>query len=197
MSEESLIEEKDKAIENWETMYKSVVQTCYNDKEEIERLNKQILDLQQEQIAEMQEHQEAMQVADKTIKSLEDKLAESESRFQAHKQNDARIIQDQTDLIENLKQQLAEWQDGTIVCKWTDAENKVKELEQQLSEKEELIMFADRTIKGLVLAKEIDKISFAVEQLEKVKELVDLEYGHINIIDTIDNQIKQLKEQKL
>ena len=33
--------EKDKAIENWQTMYESVVQTCHNDKEEIERLNKQ------------------------------------------------------------------------------------------------------------------------------------------------------------
>ena len=32
--------EKDLAIENWQTMYESVVQTCHNDKEEIERLNK-------------------------------------------------------------------------------------------------------------------------------------------------------------
>jgi uncharacterized coiled-coil DUF342 family protein len=30
--------EKDEAIENWQTMYESVVQTCHNDKEEIESL---------------------------------------------------------------------------------------------------------------------------------------------------------------
>ena len=34
--------EKDKAIENWQTIYESVVQTCHNDKEEIERLNKRL-----------------------------------------------------------------------------------------------------------------------------------------------------------
>ena len=34
--------EKDKAIENWKTIYESVVQTCHNDKEEIERLNKKL-----------------------------------------------------------------------------------------------------------------------------------------------------------
>lgn len=38
---------------------------------------------------------------------------------------------------QQLKQQLAEWQDGTIICKWTNAENKVKELEQQVEELEE------------------------------------------------------------
>ena len=38
---EAKLAEKDKAIENWQTMYESVVQTCHNDKEEIERLNKQ------------------------------------------------------------------------------------------------------------------------------------------------------------
>lgn len=35
---------------------------------------------------------------------------------------------------QQLKQQLAEWQDGTIICKWTNAENKVKELKQQVEE---------------------------------------------------------------
>lgn len=39
--------EKDKAIENWQTMYESVVQTCHNDKEEIERLNNQIKQLKE------------------------------------------------------------------------------------------------------------------------------------------------------
>lgn len=39
---ETKLAEKDKAIENWQTMYESVMQTCHNDKEEIERLNKQL-----------------------------------------------------------------------------------------------------------------------------------------------------------
>ena len=41
LMKEQLVE-KDLAIENWQTMYESVVQTCHNDKEEIERLNKQL-----------------------------------------------------------------------------------------------------------------------------------------------------------
>lgn len=45
---------------------------------------------------------------DQQIANLEIKLAESEDRFQAHKQNDTQIIQEQTDLIDKLKQQLAE-----------------------------------------------------------------------------------------
>ena len=40
--------EKDLAIENWQTMYESVVQTCHNDKEEIERLNKQLAEKEKE-----------------------------------------------------------------------------------------------------------------------------------------------------
>ena len=39
---ETKLAEKDKAIENWQTMYESVMQTCHNDKEEIKRLREQI-----------------------------------------------------------------------------------------------------------------------------------------------------------
>ena len=168
------------------------------------------------------------------VADLEAKLAESEKRMQAYEeiveQKDKEISfanRDKTCIVKQLndpkayvlledykklKQQLAEWQDGTIICKWTDAENKVKELEHQLAEKEELIMFADRTIKGLVLAKEIDKISFCIEQLEKVKEFcdnpkyqVDYEYytncwtyaiDKDSLLNEIDNQIKAIKEMK-
>lgn len=55
-----LLEEKDKAIENWQTMYQSVVQTCYNDKEEIERLNKQ-LETQENTITNLVEDNRASQ----------------------------------------------------------------------------------------------------------------------------------------
>lgn len=39
---EKKIAEKDKAIENWEIMYKSVVQTCSNNAKEIKRLKDQL-----------------------------------------------------------------------------------------------------------------------------------------------------------
>ena len=44
---QSQLVDKDKAIENWQTMYESVVQTCHNDKEEIERLNKQLAETEE------------------------------------------------------------------------------------------------------------------------------------------------------
>ena len=36
------LQEKDQAIENWKTMYESVMQTCNNDAKEIDRLREQI-----------------------------------------------------------------------------------------------------------------------------------------------------------
>lgn len=54
------LEEKDRAIENWQTMYESVVQTCHNDKEEIERLNKQ-LETQENTITNLIEDNRASQ----------------------------------------------------------------------------------------------------------------------------------------
>ena len=57
---EAKLAEKDKAIENWQTMYKSVVQTCHNDKEEIERLNK-ILATQEKTITNLVEDNRASQ----------------------------------------------------------------------------------------------------------------------------------------
>ena len=52
--------EKDLAIENWQTMYESIVQTCHNDKEEIERLNKQ-LETQENTITNLVEDNRASQ----------------------------------------------------------------------------------------------------------------------------------------
>ena len=228
MSEESLLEEKDKAIKNWETMYKSVMQTCHNDKEEIERLNKQLADLQQEQIKEMQEHQEAMKLADKTINNLiEDnrasqewykkQLAESEKKFiianNLRKKSDEVLLNYKTEKygLEKTIQELRKMKLNLPEKEWyykgfencerqmsshiADLTLEVKELKQQLAEKEKELKAKEKLNQIFKDNREV-KISFAVEQLEKVKELVDLEYGHINIIDTIDNQIKQLKEGK-
>jgi hypothetical protein len=145
---------------------------------QIADLETKLGDMEQEQIKEMQEHQEAMELADKTITNLvEDNRASQEWYKKQLAEKDAEV---------------QSWKDGTMVVK-------LCELEKQLAEKEELIIFADRTIKGLVLAKEIDKISFCIEQLEKVKELLypELRFDYslyLRVMHEIDNQIKQLKE---
>ena len=58
--------EKDKAIENWQTIYESVVQTCHNDKEEIERLNKKLA----EKDKEIEKLKKQVQEKDLLYKSL-------------------------------------------------------------------------------------------------------------------------------
>ena len=105
-----------------------------------------------------------------------------------------------TETIEVLRKQLDEkdeqlndWEDGIIICERTDAENKVKELEQQLAEKEEflkkqkeLFETVDRelyltkdTLKhhtniynSLVESKDQDKIEFAMTELEKARKTI-------------------------
>lgn len=52
---------------------------------------------------------------------------------------------------QQLKQQLLEWQDGTIICKLTDAENKVEELKQQLAITEKSLELACEMLCGLAV----------------------------------------------
>ena len=230
----------------------------------IKDLETKLADLQQEQIKEMQEHQEAMLVADKTVKSLEDKLAESFAEKDVEG-----LIKDREETIKVLKQQLAEkeseadqrykdWQEEIRECDGlrvvlsevrkqlddTETQNKRvleklelivranQELEQKLAEKDKeisnlkgLVNERDKQIKNLktnkkrvVEHKNKVKISFAVEQLEKVKEniidrLADIDRQFMEDLwdeeqyarmcwenwDTekfIDNQIKAIKEMK-
>lgn len=71
---EKQLAEKDKAIENRQTMCESVVQTCKNDKEEIERLNKQ-LETQENTITNLVEDNRASQEwYKKQIAELEEQL---------------------------------------------------------------------------------------------------------------------------
>ena len=145
---EAKLAEKDKAIENWQTMYESVVQTCHNDKEEIERLNKQL---------ETQEN---------TITNL---------------------VEDNRASQEWYKKQLEE-----------------KEKENELMAKTlKLTKFVEKEVNQ-------DKISFTIQQLEKVKEEIDRRpltvrncgYGEFeeilldDVYDVIDNQINGLKGEK-
>lgn len=133
------------------------------------------------------------------LANLEAKLAESESRFQVHKQTDVRTIQDQTDLIDQLKQQLAEKEETIEKLK----DESVKYYCTAFNYKENL--------KKL----DKDKISFCIEKLEKVKDSVlDVSNGYWRYFITdgaeymlssdlesclkeyIDDQIKELKEGK-
>lgn len=66
---EAKLAEKDIAIENWQTMYESVVQTCHNDKEEIERLNKQLAEKDKE--IEYQENMKILAVENQNKKAIE------------------------------------------------------------------------------------------------------------------------------
>ena len=146
--------EKDLAIENWQTMYKSVVQTCHNDKEEIERLNEQ-LETQENTITNLVEDNRASQEWYK--KQLEEKEKERHEEWKTGK----------------------EWK-----WEWQKVNQKLEKAEQ-------------------------DKISFALEQLEKVKEFfleqhrdeeMDTDYlitkDAGEIADYLLDQIKQLKEMK-
>lgn len=167
---------------------------------------------------------------------LKEKLAESESRFQAHKQTDAKTIQDQTDLIDNLKQKLAEYEKFMKDNEWNSieemqetlnkCEKKYVDMQQKLAEKNKEIdelkeqrhIYLNRSVEECnkitdlefeLQHKNQDKISFTIEQLEKVKEFFleehrdeEMDTDYIitkdagEIADYLLNQIKQLKEGK-
>ena len=76
--------EKDKAIENWQTIYESVVQTCHNDKEEIERLNKR-LETQENTITNLVEDNRASQEWYRKQLEEKDKEIEYQENFSSRK----------------------------------------------------------------------------------------------------------------
>ena len=91
------------------------------------------------------------------------------------------------------------FQGNKIVKGWMD---KISDLEEKLAEKEEQLKYYETLLKRQCNeCKNQDKISFAVEQLEKVKEWVKKRFEEISCIyeedaiEYINNQIKQLKEE--
>lgn len=156
------------------------------------------------------------------ITDLESKLAEKDSAEQSKYQNVLELTRMCTEKDKQIEQ-LKEMTDGTIICKWTDAENKVKELEQQLAEKNKEIEKLNNRIliSQLQAPKEQilnilgsqciqynpdqEKIEFAVERILDIKEEVfgTREMGIIfdippvqDAFDVIENKIKQLKEME-
>lgn len=201
--------------------YVAINKVIKDQSKQISDLEAKLADLQAEQIKEMQEHQEAMLVADKKIKELEDYYTGY---------TEALVTE-----IQELKEQLAEKQKGKI--EYTDTinfvetsepdivANELDRLNQKLAEKDKEIESLTTDLQeALTLIKEgrelvglnnklleqshQDKISFCIEQLENVKETTEcvldnaLKNCSLNqsyydrLLGEIDNQIKQLKEKK-
>lgn len=90
---------------------------------------------------------------------------------------------------------------------WTKFADKCKDLKKQLAEKEKELK-AKETLNKIFKDNREAKISFALEQLEKVRKILNKsdESGYIiqfrsmndrlNFYKEFDNQIKQLKEKK-
>ena len=134
---------------------------------------------------------------DKTIADLKAKLVESESKRKSLEEK-VKFLTEETEenfvdgqKYNELKQQLAEKEKEI-----SEYIKIVDDLHKQLSDKCD---FCDKT-------KDQDKISFALEQLEKVKglianhtqELWTCENDDIDVVlyEEIDKQIKRLKEMK-
>lgn len=166
---------------NAKCMLLNKFQTCEilnkQDKEN-QQLKQQLVDLQSEQIKEMQEHQEAMKLADKTIKDLEIKLLLKPS-FGKFKSADE-LYKSYTNLGKEYtksRQQLAE-----------------KEIEYQESMK----ILAVKN-QNLTAIEQLEKVkNFFLE--EHRDEEMDTDYiitkDAGEIADYLLDQIKQLKEGK-
>ena len=160
------------------------------------------------------------QVSNEFVKGLMDKIAELNAKlaeseknveFYQERYSDATTSAYGADLIaknvqsrleeeiRELKQQLAEKEkqlkemtDGTIICKWTDAENKIKQLEDELTGRKKL---CDLRYNQLKQARQ-EKIEFAVEQLENVKIRIQEDFDYDDLMYWLNKQIKQLKEME-
>lgn len=157
----------------------------YNTKELVRILNDletKLGDMEQEQIKEMQEHQEAMKLADKTIKDTE--------------AQNKRVLE-KLELIvsanQELEQKLAEKENELTILK-LDYEFVSKEYDK----------LVDIGVSKFKQHNQ-DKISFCIEQLEKVKEFVKETSGIVGhewridrfrVLEQIDNQIKQFQAIK-
>lgn len=184
---QSQLTEKEKEIENWQTMYESVVQTCHNDKEEIERLNKQLAEKEKEKEKSL------------SIKSVVRTLMKDNNLNCTFRDKTNAQIQ----------------QCGDVYNSNYGYFNFEDDYDESLNNKND-----NRFDITSIDLTDQDKISFAVEQLEKVKNKIESKVESIykilddlnikivgestsrelnayeEIAKDIDNQIKQLKEGK-
>ena len=90
---------------------------------------------------------------------------------------------------------------GCVVDLLNQQDKRIKELEEEIK-KLVIVHFESEINKPVLTTTQIinqDKISFAIDELEKVKEFVNDIYGEYSasvITNFIDNQINELKEGK-
>lgn len=184
---------------------------------QIADLETKLADLQQEQIKEMQEHQEAMELADKTITNLvEDNRASQEWYKKQLSEHNKYFKSFSCEDFNEFKDFIS-----TFMLTPHEEQTLILELEQQLAKKEEQVQKSQEmyfeTLKELdeledefnnisleLWAEKImnqDKISFCIEKLEKVSQEFSMRVGitdnNMDLLnEIIDNQIEQLKERK-
>ena len=149
------------------------------------------------------------QVSNEFVKGLMDKIADLEEKLT---ESELKVCELQ---FKALKKDVKKYKnaDKELLNENINLKDNVRELKQQLAEKDEEIKQLNNRIliSQLQAPKEQilnilgsqciqynpdqDKISFAVEQLEKVKGYFG-ELSLYEMYDKIDNQIKQLKEKK-
>ena len=162
-------------------------------------------------------------VALKSCKELEEKLEEVKGQYAYECECNKQFVECQNE-NKKLKQQLAE-KDAEIRVVYSFRKQKCDNLQKALAEKEkklsEYVKIVDDLYKQLSDKCDFcdkthnqDKISFAIAELEKVKELLNTDfesiiswidpyeygeclnsmtYNHKNTIEIIDNQINELK----
>lgn len=163
-------------------------------------------------------HEKALETLMIMKEELKEKNGVERALSACNRQNDefADMIKKLVSEKEELKQQLAEKDNEIKILDedrqfkaemWTKFADKCKDLKQQITEKEKELE-AKETLNKIFKDNREDKISFAVEQLEKVKETVEcvldnaLKNSSLNqsyydrLLDEIDNQIKAIKEMK-
>lgn len=139
------------------------------------------------------------------IADLETKFAESEKFM---KDNGFKNLEELDNYIQKIHSHYDEVKNkGTCgLCEKLDNEL-INQLKQQLAEKDEQIKELTECNQYLQIYRNQDKISFAVEKLEKVKELIEEKYAYVidecdygvvyeDEIDKIfNNQIEELKKE--
>ena len=210
------LEEKDKAIENWQTMYQNVMKSCHNSIEEDKRLREQLKEKNAD-LHQIYSHlgveafgEDIQEMALEEIETL-NRVAENNKKVAllVSAEHNAKIEKLEKQLAEK-EQELEDWEDGTIVEKLWHTQRQLAEKEKEIEKYKELCTISkleDLQIENMLLkSKKQDKISFCIEQLKKVKDTAENilddaikncslnESYYDNLLDKIDNQIEELEK---